>query len=959
MVGCAQSCVFWGVPIPSSAAADFTLPCAVGCMLLDQCQLLKGSILYPFDVQMTKKSKKDEMLERMKEHQLVYEGHKDFQVSLSKMVATVDGALGDFQCRAVQQRRVMEKVKGLSTGWAPAARLTLLETDDDTYIVLDGNHRVAALRHMVAHGIRSDLFQNDMLIDVIVYKKSLPRDLALQYANWTALMQMAAHNSTVVDLLRFCHQLQSTHPGKDAASLAKVIRVDFGSEPGAAGGIAAGDNDQRLRKNLAFASAMGPEAIALAEALNDIDPVPIHQAFQALCYEATLVSDSTKPCRKALTTEKNYLACFLPAGYGILNIPWQELREAQAHLEVAKIPISLASHFMYAMWCHWIIVGKQAPDKVVRLTFDALVASANELVAHSTKNVAVAGNATIETFVANPPQWFSDRDPTANAELMDDICKYLNEEGASYFKDEKSFHANLVKLEKTLAEAHKLTEAEIASLSALLDVRSCLPDPLASSTKGVILLNVMHDTAFSGQFHQALAAANVFDAECKVSQLHGEGEPRLLAEWNKLRNDASTNSLAAAWRHLLNVVTYVDLVVVPLPKPKASEGKKNAVEGGKRRLLTPDDATNLREYIQNQLFSAWVPRQEGSEAEHFQAAGHSFAGILTAIYRETLHVKELEQRAKGAAASRQLQMLSRNVSRKQERAKEEKQVELRDELRAHAKQAVEKNRLCLEDKIGRMYERVQQEHAAIHEGAAGGPQDMKLKSASDHNTEAWGFDVRHSSALGPQLDELERIDGVFKDLRFQHRGDTAEAVEAVLLTMEKSRLAKDAALHFLVFSEQRGTAIKTLVSSGKFDLSPDYNIGYPDASWTLEGTTTYEAWTSHPALRTKPLGTHYAHIISAYPKDAGDSPKKRHAAWLSGDRTLVNRERRLMPLPSGQCSARRYSFEVDISQHRLLHSESTGRWGEENYPLALALVRDALCPTSPRRVALITPTHRR
>ena len=66
-----------------------------------------------------------------------------------------------------------------------------------------------------------------------------------------------------------------------------------------------------------------------------------------------------------------------------------------------------------------------------------------------------------------------------------------------------------------------------------------------------------------------------------------------------------------------------------------------------------------------------------------------------------------------------------------------------------------------------------------------------------------------------------------------------------------------------------------------------------------------------------------------------------------------------MPLPSGQCSARRYSFEVDISQHRLLHSETTGRWGEENYPLALALVRDALCPTPPRRVALITHTHRR
>jgi hypothetical protein len=257
--------------------------------------------------------------------------------------------------------------------------------------------------------------------------------------------------------------------------------------------------------------------------------------------------------------------------------------------------------------------------------------------------------------------------------------------------------------------------------------------------------------------------------------------------------------------------------------------------------------------------------------------------------------------------------------------------------------------------------RVQEEHAANHEGAAGTPLDMQLKSASEHNTQAWGFDVRHCSALGQELDELKRIDGVFKDLRFQHRGDTEEAVEAVLATMAKSRLAKDAALHFLVFSEQRGAAIKALEAFGMFDLSPDYNIGYPDASWTLEGTTMYEAWTSHPALSTKPLGTHYAHIISAYPKDAGDRPKERHAAWLSGDRTLVNRERRLMPLPSGQCRASRFSFEVDISQHRHLHSERTGRWGEENYPLALALVRvtDALCPTSPRRVALITPTHRR
>ena len=97
-----------------------------------------------------------------------------------------------------------------------------------------------------------------------------------------------------------------------------------------------------------------------------------------------------------------------------------------------------------------------------------------------------------------------------------------------------------------------------------------------------------------------------------------------------------------------------------------------------------------------------------------------------------------------------------------------------------------------------------------------------------------------------------------------------------------------------------------------------------------------------------PLGTHFAHIISAYPKHAADNPKQRQAAWLSGDRTQVNRERHLMPLPlGGQCKGQRFSFEVDISQFRNLHSDRIGHWGEENYPLALALVQYALCAPLP------------
>ena len=104
---------------------------------------------------MAMKSRKDEMLERMKQFQL---SDKEHNKHLSILVDCVDQAksvLPHNDHQVTLSRMVgRSQREGALKGWSQAESVPLLPivTNDATsssYIVLDGSHRVAALQNMV------------------------------------------------------------------------------------------------------------------------------------------------------------------------------------------------------------------------------------------------------------------------------------------------------------------------------------------------------------------------------------------------------------------------------------------------------------------------------------------------------------------------------------------------------------------------------------------------------------------------------------------------------------------------------------------------------------------------------------------------------------------------------------------------------------------------------------------
>ena len=254
------------------------------------------------------------------------------------------------EVRTLFKSRVQRKVVILLSGWVHGNMMSVRANEDNTFTVFDGNHRLAAIRSIIAEQPTHPIYHKDFAIPCVVFGKNMPDETCLEYGQLINTLQaVASETGTPLDFLHFLRNILLKHQvGATAQTIYTSINKVF-QHMGQ--NMPAKIKISYVENALTFLRAVGDEGLKEAERLMNIDAWGVFNALKARNenLESKWSLDLPGSASFHVGGDKH---CFLPDTAWIFrSCGW--LGKAYDNVPEGQVPLA----YLRAMWASWIFQG--------------------------------------------------------------------------------------------------------------------------------------------------------------------------------------------------------------------------------------------------------------------------------------------------------------------------------------------------------------------------------------------------------------------------------------------------------------------------------------------------------------------------------------------------------------------------------------------------------------------------